>query len=285
MKPIKPIIVYVALSVLFSTRIAAADFPFLNGDLREAKNRAAHEGKLIFLDFWASYCTPCKMMDDRTFTDPSVIAYVKANYIAVKVDIQSYEGYDLKNLFGIQYLPTILILNSKGVVLGKHEEAMSASRFKTVLQQYNQANNRIAYNKHQSYNPTTGYSNHQNNAVVQPDNSRKQPIKNPPPVAVAKATPPSVTAPIPGSKRATIPTDKQFTIQLGAYTSPDNLQTLAHTIQARTTDEKVFVAKKTESGRVIYRLLFGSFATRHEAEVFIKKYRLKGSYVRSFTSF
>ena len=44
---------------------------FFQGSFTSAKLKASEEGKLFFLDFTASWCTPCKWMEETTFTDPT----------------------------------------------------------------------------------------------------------------------------------------------------------------------------------------------------------------------
>jgi cell division septation protein DedD len=264
------------------------DIAFIEGDLKEAKARAAREGKLIFLDFWASYCTPCRMMEEYTFTDASVAAYVREHYIPVKVDIQSFDGFDLKKQYGVVALPTVIVLNSKGVQLGRHEESMGASKFVSTLAIYNEPKNRVKINTNNNmYNTYTGYSNTNSRSNMvrtvsnNSDNTKKS-GKNDYAVAV-KETTPSVNLPVMGAKRASIP-QGTFTIQLGAFTSPDNLQDLVSKVKTKTGDTRVFVSKKEENGRLIYRVLLGSFVSRSKAQSFLKHIGLQG-YIREFSTF
>jgi thiol-disulfide isomerase/thioredoxin len=265
------------------------DIAFIEGDLKEAKTRAAREGKLIFLDFWASYCTPCRMMEEYTFTDPSVAAYVREHYIPVKVDVQSFDGLDLKKQYGVVALPTLIVLNSKGMQLGRHEESMGASKFISTLNIYNLPKNRIKINAHNDlYNTYTGYSNTNTRTVMVKETSyKKNEVKktnrNDYVVAPTNRATPSVNLPVVGAKRAEVP-HGTFTIQLGAFSSPNNLQDLVSKVKTKTGDTRVFVSKKEENGKLIYRLLVGSFTTRHKAQSFLKNIGLQG-YIREFSSF
>jgi thiol-disulfide isomerase/thioredoxin len=268
----------IALCLLAFGNTLKADIEFINGDLKLAKERAAREGKLIFLDFWASYCTPCRMMEEYTFTDPSVSAYVNDNYISVKVDIQSFDGYDLKNQYKIALLPTIVVLNSKGVQVGKHEESMSAQQFEATLRLYDSPKNRYISANNALYNNHTGYSNNTTHSL----NDDSKPIYDTKPIYDVK----------PESKRkpvATTPTGMlkvstseavstgNFTIQAGAFSNMESIKPAAQILKRQVgSSQRVFISKKEENGRLMYRVLVGGFKTRQEANNFMHQKGIKG---------
>ncbi len=112
-------------------------------NLNAAKQLAASEGKLYLVDFTAKWCMPCQWMEETTFADERVINYMKENYVAVKIDIDDFDGFAHKQLYGIKKLPSILIFNSKGVLLEQYTGSHAPSGLLKILEEHNQPNNRI----------------------------------------------------------------------------------------------------------------------------------------------
>ena len=129
---------------LLSASGPSTGIEFFDGTYKAAKNKAAAEGKLFFMDFTARWCTPCKWMEETTFADPTLAAYVKENYVALQVDIDDFDGFDLKQQFGINILPSLLIFNSKGDFLEQYEESLSPSRMLAILKKHDIPTNRSA---------------------------------------------------------------------------------------------------------------------------------------------
>jgi thiol:disulfide interchange protein len=86
--------------------------------------QAEKEGKLVYLDINASWCTPCKLMQRDVYTNPNTASFINQNFVSHMVDIQKGEGPDLKVIYDIQVIPTLLWLDSKGHVLHRHEGAL-----------------------------------------------------------------------------------------------------------------------------------------------------------------
>jgi thiol-disulfide isomerase/thioredoxin len=292
-----------------------ADVVFIQGDLKAAKARAAREGKLIMLDFWANYCTPCRMMEEYTFTNPEVEEYINAHYIPVKVDIQSFDGFDLKNQFKVSLLPTIIVLNSKGIQVGRHEETFSASRLIPVLETYNQSKNRQKYlspTQEIAYSANTGYSNNRTatNAAtthgvsaqisrvnkmatlpsrpaapspVKPSNKPVASTIIPNKIVTRNNEPPQpsfIASPARLGVEGAVATTAQpntYSVQVSAYFSEDKLREAMPDIKEEFGSKgRIFVSKRAENGKTIFRILVGSFENKVLAEKFMKNNRITG---------
>lgn len=116
---------------------------FTDVKVEEALAKASAEGKLVFMDFYASWCTPCKWMEKTTFTDQRVASKLNKDFIAVKVNIDDVEGFQMKNKYEVNFLPTILILNSNGKMVERIEQTMVANELIEILDLHNSPKNKI----------------------------------------------------------------------------------------------------------------------------------------------
>ncbi len=160
------------LFLISATNPPSEGIEFFQGSFSSAKIKASEEGRLFFLDFTASWCTPCRWMEETTFTDPTLAAYVKENYVALQVDIDDFDGFELKQEYNIRILPSLLIFNSKGELLGQYEESLSPSRMLEILKQYDNPNNRVSSNPMKAtYSNTTNTSTTSNHNETTPSYS------------------------------------------------------------------------------------------------------------------
>lgn len=106
--------------------------------LSDVTDQAKQEGKLIFVDLYATWCQPCKMMDKDVFTDKQIGKLFNENFINLKIDGEKRNGPNIIALYGVTVYPTLLFLDEKGRVLERKEGAA----YHTELEEL--ANNAIA---------------------------------------------------------------------------------------------------------------------------------------------
>lgn len=106
--------------------------------LSDVTDKAKNQGKIIFVDLYATWCQPCKMMDKDVFTDKQIGNLFNENFINLKIDGEKGNGPNIIALYGVTVYPTLLFLDEKGRVLERKEGAA----YHTELEEL--ANNAIA---------------------------------------------------------------------------------------------------------------------------------------------
>jgi len=75
--------------------------------LTEANFQQKTKNKVVLVDFWASWCAPCRMMAP-VLND--VASELKGNSHVGKVDIQQYQS--LANQFKVRSIPTLILFKN-----------------------------------------------------------------------------------------------------------------------------------------------------------------------------
>ncbi|MEM8909358.1 MAG: hypothetical protein AAGD05_16040, partial [Bacteroidota bacterium] len=64
-------------------------------------------------------------METTVFSDETVQQVLDQGFKTLKVDIDEFDGINLKQHFAIKHLPSFLILNAQGEVQGRYTKALS----------------------------------------------------------------------------------------------------------------------------------------------------------------
>lgn len=117
-----PLIVLIAAFKPASTAVQ-----FASADWENSKTRAMTEGKLYFVDFDASYCATCRNMDESTYMSERLANYINKNVVAVRIDVQDFDGVMWSQQYEVEALPTMLIFNEQGELVKRIVGYQSAS--------------------------------------------------------------------------------------------------------------------------------------------------------------
>lgn len=100
-------------------------FDFKSSDLLSPiLDMGASADRLVFLDLSASWCTPCKMMQRDVYTDVPTAKFFNDHFINYMVDVDVNEGPDIKMIYDVHVIPTLLFLDGRGRVVHKVEGAL-----------------------------------------------------------------------------------------------------------------------------------------------------------------
>ncbi len=100
-----------------------------SNSLQPLLDRAKTENKLIFLDFYTTWCLPCRVMDEEVFSLASTGDQIDKNFISYKVDAEKGNGPTLATVFNVYAYPTLLFLDADGNVLERRDGSLSNSKF------------------------------------------------------------------------------------------------------------------------------------------------------------
>jgi len=87
---------------------------FFEGTWDEALQKAKDENKSIFLDVYATWCGPCKVLKNKTFPNAEVGEYFNENFINVTLDGEKGDGIKVASDYNVQAYPSLFIVNSSG---------------------------------------------------------------------------------------------------------------------------------------------------------------------------
>ncbi len=112
----------------------------------EVKTKAKQENKYIFLDIYATWCGPCKLMDKEVYPNDTLGDYFNQRFIAVKVqtDQTAADGEQVKNWYKdaeviskqyqLEAYPSFIFLNPQGAIVEKQSGYKPVKEMITLAQ-------------------------------------------------------------------------------------------------------------------------------------------------------
>jgi len=86
--------------------------------------RAAADGRLVMLEYYADWCVDCARMEQTTFRDPRVAEILRRDFVALQVDVtdpRDAHGKALKKRFDVFGPPAVLFFDRHGApIADKH---------------------------------------------------------------------------------------------------------------------------------------------------------------------
>ena len=104
-----------ALMVMLAANFTFAQgIEFFHGKFDDALAKAKSENKLLFVDFYTSWCGPCKKMTKEIFTKKEIGDFFNKNFINLKIDAEKGEGPALAKKYKPKGFPTMIFFNPDG---------------------------------------------------------------------------------------------------------------------------------------------------------------------------
>ena len=83
------------------------------------REMAIKSGKLVFIDLYASWCPPCRMMEREVFSRKDVGDFMQQRFVAAKYDTDKPTGKELMRRYGSGAIPLYLVFDTQGELLGR----------------------------------------------------------------------------------------------------------------------------------------------------------------------
>ncbi len=98
-------------------RPVSAAPPFSVSSLKSAQVLALKTGRVILIDFYTTWCGPCKKLDQITWQNPQVRRWLTRNTISLKMDAEKQTA--LAKRYKINAYPTLLLLKPNGTEIDR----------------------------------------------------------------------------------------------------------------------------------------------------------------------
>lgn len=217
------------------------NLPFMKFSFEEAEKMASKQGKLLFVDFYATWCGPCRWMEETTFQNEEVKSALKSNFISVRVNIDDFEGFALKSKYDVRYLPTMLLINPSGRVVERLEDTMTPVSLLQTLK----------------------------TALKNDDQKSKPQTLNTNPKFTFKAAEIANLSVSEVEKHFNV-TDKYYRLQVGVFSKQDGATKLINDLSGKLL-EQTTVLQDYKDNKILYKVLMGTFESNAEAESYRKK--------------
>jgi thioredoxin-related protein len=136
-KLVSGLFLFSVIAVFAQETIQFQELPF-----KELVAKAKKENKIVFIDAYASWCGPCKMMERNVFTQKSVGDYYNSNFVNARFDMEKGEGREIASKYRVRSYPTYLFLNGDGELVSQNYGYMEGSLFLSMAQDINSPNNK-----------------------------------------------------------------------------------------------------------------------------------------------
>ena len=112
----------------------------------EALEKAKSAPRLIFVDLYADWCVPCRIMDANVYSNPTVASLLNTRFISTKLDVDSQDTITCDgkrktvqrcyfDVWKLSVLPAFVLIAPKGLSIMTIKDSFTAEEMKYLLYQ------------------------------------------------------------------------------------------------------------------------------------------------------
>lgn len=145
MKPSKFLVLVINFMSMCISSSAQGVIFFKADNWKAVLSKASAEHKYIFVDGYATWCKPCKMMDSNIYVNKHIGSLVNDKFISVKIQVDQndnddsfvkswyYEAEQIAKRYKMTAFPTLLFLSADGDLLYRAEGYRDLSGFEGLV--------------------------------------------------------------------------------------------------------------------------------------------------------
>lgn len=99
--------------------ITSKNLIIVEQDYNKALRIASQENKLLFIDFYTTWCAPCKKLDKFVFQNDSIKNLLGKDVVLLKYNAENDTVFHVSKKHHVSSYPTGIILNKEGFVLSR----------------------------------------------------------------------------------------------------------------------------------------------------------------------
>lgn len=257
-----PILAALLLPALLSAAPLSMQSPFTPGSAEQLQRLAAQTGRPYLLYFTTAEVAICDWMEENTFADPALTEYLAEFYFAGRIDVQTEEGGQLQHRYEVNQLPSVLVFNAGGHLLGRQTGLMAAAALQDFLKGYDHSSEGLRGGQARfasAPSPAAAAILPSPKAIVPTYRARLVPDRasSATPAPARQQPSPAAQAAAPAQK-ATVNPQANYTVQVGLYTSYANALAAKQQLEA-SSDCPGNVQEVALNGRKVFRLCSGAF--------------------------